>query len=416
MRCVWYAGRCRRCGVRECCVPVGVPAAELASLSCTAQTCSDLPGPRTDSSAQRGSGSGSLARISMPPQFRRRDLIETLLSWEARPVDGKGNGGIAVEHIKAGTCLLSERPWVEWSREDYEPWTAVAEILARADAGQDTWVDLDHLYPGNVASLPPTRQYEWRDMQIPTSVLQSFPSASRDEIARLRLILDCNAFPSGLVINLAYLNHSCTPNCQVLEYSTARGPEYSLFALCDIGAGQELTISYLDLALTAQLSQARQRKLEQQYFFSCQCRRCTDLEDESLACLQCDGGVDWETGKCSGCQAALGRSKLAKTVSKLDDLLEELESLAADAVLACPILQPDGSYRIESECAQPDELLATVAALSQRLRTIQSKAKPIVHPGHFILKLVQAWERDLARAGSDLCGAPGETERLVRSL
>jgi uncharacterized protein len=45
-----------------------------------------------------------------------------------------------------------------------------------------------------------------------------------------------------------YLNHSCEPNCELINYTPEGAPaheyEVCLYALCKIAAGEELTIDY----------------------------------------------------------------------------------------------------------------------------------------------------------------------------
>lgn len=85
----------------------------------------------------------------------------------------------------------------------------------------------------------------------------------------------------GVYPAAALLNHSCFPNC-ILRYklgtiSSNNGkqqfhpPILQIIACRDISFGEELTHSYVDLALC---TQERQARLSQNHGFVCQCQRC----------------------------------------------------------------------------------------------------------------------------------------------
>ena len=75
----------------------------------------------------------------------------------------------------------------------------------------------------------------------------------------------------------ALLNHSCAPNC-ILRYELGRSgnlkyhpPILQIIACKDIVKGEELTHSYVDLALC---TQERQSRLMETHGFECNCIRC----------------------------------------------------------------------------------------------------------------------------------------------
>jgi hypothetical protein len=80
------------------------------------------------------------------------------------------------------------------------------------------------------------------------------------------------------------LNHSCEPNCQVAYLEDG---EALVFALRNIAAGEELTISYIYVHLPL----AERRQQLQSYGFVCQCPRCLAEEDQAHRHrpAQCEG-------------------------------------------------------------------------------------------------------------------------------
>lgn len=71
------------------------------------------------------------------------------------------------------------------------------------------------------------------------------------------------------------LNHSCRPNC----VAVFNGSQLVIRAVKKICCGDELTISYIELLVPAQL---RQKELRQHYFFECCCEKCTNQDDSWL--------------------------------------------------------------------------------------------------------------------------------------
>ncbi|GJJ73926.1 hypothetical protein EMPS_06284 [Entomortierella parvispora] len=69
------------------------------------------------------------------------------------------------------------------------------------------------------------------------------------------------------VQSMPFLNHSCVPNC----IYTFRGARVECRAIRKVQPGEELTISYID---QIDLTKVRQRHLQDQYHFTCDCPLC----------------------------------------------------------------------------------------------------------------------------------------------
>ena len=76
--------------------------------------------------------------------------------------------------------------------------------------------------------------------------------------------------PMGLALDprSSSMNHSCEPNAVVVF----DGPKLSVRALKPVKAGEEVFISYVDSSAPYGV---RQAELKDQYFFTCQCKKCT---------------------------------------------------------------------------------------------------------------------------------------------
>ena len=83
----------------------------------------------------------------------------------------------------------------------------------------------------------------------------------------------------GCYPRAALLNHSCEPNCIQRFDSQAN---IVIRAVCDIRAGTELTISYID---TGMPTWHRQQELLKSYYFHCTCSRCVQVDaNDVYAC------------------------------------------------------------------------------------------------------------------------------------
>lgn len=94
------------------------------------------------------------------------------------------------------------------------------------------------------------------------------------------LIEDLCAVKTAALFPLtARINHSCDPLCEV-QCQTFTDCRIDVTAKVDISAGEELSISYIDLGPLAGKSATnkvrRRRELQARYLFQCKCTRCVD--------------------------------------------------------------------------------------------------------------------------------------------
>lgn len=109
----------------------------------------------------------------------------------------------------------------------------------------------------------------------------------------------CPGLPHCRSLPQSCINHSCDPNCTAACDSGDRTA--TLLAQRDIAAGEEITLSYIDVSLPYKRRQAELRD----YGFVCKCERCTaDLA--AARAKKAAGG-----GKAGGGVGAL-RAKIGK--------------------------------------------------------------------------------------------------------
>lgn len=99
--------------------------------------------------------------------------------------------------------------------------------------------------------------------------------------SRAMTLHDLPGAPLVLFNYLSNYNHSCVPNAELRATNGPSGPRGSIFALTNIAAGSEVTISYLPPVLTHRVTRAvlgndedRQKRLFERWGFMCQCAQC----------------------------------------------------------------------------------------------------------------------------------------------
>lgn len=105
----------------------------------------------------------------------------------------------------------------------------------------------------------------------------------------------------GLYPTVAFLNHSCAPNCIVVF----DGPKCNIRNICKIEKDQELCISYTELLRPPT---ERRQYLKEHYYFDCWCSRCLHevkygTEMNAMKCRndECKQGVGFRPGLFSTC-------------------------------------------------------------------------------------------------------------------
>lgn len=83
---------------------------------------------------------------------------------------------------------------------------------------------------------------------------------------------------SGLYLTQSKINHSCKPNVEIrFPFSNN---VLQVVALRDIAEGEEICISYLDECELNRSRHSRQKYLEENYLFACECEKCQEEIDQ----------------------------------------------------------------------------------------------------------------------------------------
>ncbi|KAJ3213987.1 SET and MYND domain-containing protein 5 [Dinochytrium kinnereticum] len=245
----------------------------------------------------------------------------------AKLVPNRGVGLLATSDIPADTPILIERPILSWTRGAYNARKLASRLIRMKDFRGLT----STLFPKTLNDLPEARKQQYSEPYLtsilemagqgsagsaaslgtsppPPSSVSSFSlrkSVSEEQDAptiwdalRIHFCLDCNSFPSGVMLALSYCNHSCDPNSRVTEYPDEEGEGdacdddamevkvvYHLTTVRDIRRGEEITISYVDFIASLDLAEDRRRYLEEHYLFACDCVMCEYPLNEGFCCI-----------------------------------------------------------------------------------------------------------------------------------
>jgi len=134
----------------------------------------------------------------------------------------------------------------------------------------------------------------------------------------------------GLYIAGACVNHSCCPSAIVLY----DGHTQVFRATRDIAPGDEITISYIDLA---QPTGVRRSRLQKGYFFQCECQWCLELtardkaRNEMLIEMSRTETDDVADTATIGAQAVSGSIATTVSQSRQDGQIENVTTLLREA-------------------------------------------------------------------------------------
>ena len=100
-----------------------------------------------------------------------------------------------------------------------------------------------------------------------------------NEILKIIGIYVGNNFETGLSIQISRFIHSCKPNAVNSEFN-------EVWAVCNIKAGQEITISYKEDGLFGLRSTQNRQEILQTWGFTCICELCQESDNDERTTIQ----------------------------------------------------------------------------------------------------------------------------------
>jgi hypothetical protein len=186
---------------------------------------------------------------------------------EIRAASGKGLGLFAVDDIPAYSKIL----------EDY-----ALLSLAEGEDIPELWQKYSVLPPDEKQDFDSlgfsSHQLQKEDLLISKLKERGYGEDEAKNMVRVQSRFMANAFKEDsdkwratLFLTVARINHSCTPNAQT-HYRPSSGAKV-LYSFRDIGAGEEIEISYFGITLPYTDRQNRAKS----WGFTCQCPACLSM-------------------------------------------------------------------------------------------------------------------------------------------
>lgn len=236
------------------------------------------------------------------------DAGRKLPQLRVAPSDGRGLGLFAVDRIPAYAKVIEDDALISLARGEDLPQLWERYQLLPAELRQQ----YDRLsYSTHLASQEETQRLKL--------VQRGYDDEAAQEMVRVSSRFQANAFKTGnsngtnsgnptrkvwayvLFLNVARINHSCTPNAHV-HHRPSSGVQIG-YALREIEPGEEIELSYFDITMATADRQARARS----WGFSCKCPACTGsgmLKDrpyeQDLSFIHRHVSVDKVMGRSAG--------------------------------------------------------------------------------------------------------------------
>ena len=213
--------------------------------------------------------------------------------YEVKQIEGKGLGFVAIKNISKGSLILKETPQMPRIKGVEAPNPNVQGSIEAQEKALQIWIKkLVSLF--NEMNLADQAEYmklhngfgDGNSFWIRMINTVENDRKKADKILKIIGIYCANNFRNGLSIKTSRLNHSCKPNA---VNSDAVNSEFNkVWAICNIKAGQEITISYKegDGFFGLWSTQNRQENLLQTWHFACICEFCQERDDEERTTIQ----------------------------------------------------------------------------------------------------------------------------------
>ncbi|KAG6292098.1 hypothetical protein E4U09_003556 [Claviceps aff. purpurea] len=176
--------------------------------------------------------------------------------YALQDVPGKGKGLVATRHIPRGTRILAEKALISVPKGMYSgkrDELIRQQVEALTNDQRDAFLSMRNIHP--FENLP----------------------------AQCLGIIQTNALPAqeypdtqAIFLEACRINHDCQNNA--VHQWNANIEQGTVHALRDIQPGEEITISYV---FSLKSRETRQKQLKDSFDFTCSCRLCSLLEDES---------------------------------------------------------------------------------------------------------------------------------------
>ncbi|KAE9368533.1 SET domain-containing protein [Stipitochalara longipes BDJ] len=213
-------------------------------------------------------------------------MFPMVTGFQVKDLGGKGNGLVATADFPRGTRIISETPHLWFTTT--QPLSSTASMLGVGEGSQlitKTTQELESAIPHYIkrqlngdrpGTLGSSRLHENGD---------DFPDQTPEQFASANILPAKNSSGCAMMVyylnTIGHINHACFPNA---EYSWNDKLQLGIVhAVCDIKAGDEVTINY-----GFEMYQCRSYHIRERFGFICLCDTC---ERETSLPRDSDSGV-----------------------------------------------------------------------------------------------------------------------------
>ncbi|KAK6088909.1 lysine methyltransferase [Seiridium cupressi] len=217
-------------------------------------------------------------KIAKSPAFTQKDLYKTVKDfnapesdkWHVEEVPNKGMGLVASRNLQTGEHIMSVSAAI---MTDFSIWDHVAlEHVRRMQAQGISYLPKHHQRIFlNLSTHDAAESYEERVYKI--ILTNAFDISDIEILDRPKDEQGVNFFT--VFPEVSRMNHDCRPNAHY--YWDSETFTQNVFATRPILAGEEITITYVDMLLPRD---ERVERLDHTWHFPCACTQCT--QDDRL--------------------------------------------------------------------------------------------------------------------------------------
>lgn len=256
--------------------------------------------------------------------------------YEIRSVPTKGYACFALQPLPGGTRILADSPLLIVPIAHYMHTDIQRAFDALMPADQALYFTLHSAHAQDPTTWPRTI-HESVSAPERARIREQHNARCASEASLVSVYqTNCMEMGSGAAIfpHASRFNHACNPNA-CFSWNAGIGKE-TIHAMCDIGEGEEITISYCDM-----VHEKRLRAYElKHYGFVCDCRACVEGREGSFAFESI--GRRMRLGELEGVTRPLRGRRLEEGAGKKEFISGLLEMAA--------LLQKEGDFTPRLAC------------------------------------------------------------------
>jgi hypothetical protein len=261
---------------------------------------SDSSGDEEEKETMDGAPSGDVHSKDLAVHSKQQ--VPNMSPYVIKQIPGIGGmrGVFAAEDLPAGTLILAECPVYTW-KGHFSDVSVLRSTVTGICSSDKAYAATKSLHPFVLADADEEEIATMRDLwgetlALAVTDLNSLRGSeiNADEVLRVSIALQHNAYGSGFYQIFSLVNHTCAPNCTKLCPTTDKGWRRAseIWTNRDVQKGEELTICYNHIREMTNSSIAK--FLHEHHRFQCNCP-IHSVESNPQSVFSCEPRVDKES-------------------------------------------------------------------------------------------------------------------------